>query len=394
MKAMTDGREALAHQAELCRSTGSTFVAKVLEAVGRHLPLAPISSRMIQGWTGDLFAAAVALRINGALHALARRGKPQSLADLYSGEHDDFDGAITEALSQEDQFIADWLRHPTQTNEVARGAAIMSALMTVAAERPMPFQLLELGASCGLNLNLARYAYRLGSVSAGDPASAVCIAPHWRGADPPAGEVSIAEARGVDLSPLSASDPTHRERLLAFTWADQPARLERLEAALRVAVAHPPEVHQGEAKPWLERRLAEPQPEGVCRAVVHTMFLQYLTDRDRHEIAAMLATAGASATAERPLVEIGLEWTSDRREVQLRCTRWPTGESTVLATCHPYGDWMEWHGLQPAQSVRPRTDAAVVSEVEVTESGAADTVRLPSSSRGSEAYQRTPVTTV
>ncbi len=362
IKVITEGREALAYQAEFCRSTGSTFIAKVLEAASRHLPLAPISSRMIQGWKGDLFAAAVALRINGALHALARRGKPQSLADLYSGEHDDFDGAIAEALSQEDQFIADWLRHPTQTNEVARGAAIMSALMTVAAERPMPFQLLELGASCGLNLNLARYAYRLGSVSAGDPTSAVRIAPQWRGADPPAGEVSVVAARGVDLNPLSASDQTHRERLLSFTWADQPARLERLDAALRVAVAHPPELHQGEAKPWLERALAEPQPEGVCRAVFHSMFLQYLTDHGRNEVAAMLAAAGARATVERPLVEIGLEWTADRREVQLRCNRWPTGESTVLAICDPYGDWMEWRGPQPVQAVRPIADATMVSE--------------------------------
>ena len=41
--------------------------------------------------------------------------------------------AIAAALAQEDQFIADWIRHPTQTNEVARGAAIMAALMTVAA---------------------------------------------------------------------------------------------------------------------------------------------------------------------------------------------------------------------------------------------------------------------
>ena len=258
----------------------------------------------------------------------------------------------------------------------------------------MPFQLLELGASCGLNLNLARYAYRLGSVSAGDPTSAVRIAPQWRGADPPSSAVSVVAARGVDLNPLSASDPTHRERLLAFTWVDQPARLDRLVAALEVAVAHPPEVHHGEAKLWLERRLAERQPEGVCRAVVHTMFLQYLTDHDRHEIAAMLATAGAKATAERPLVEIGFEWTSDRREVQLRCSRWPTGESTVLATCHPYGDWMEWHGLRPAQAVTPSTDTAMASEVEVTESGAADTVRLLSSSRGSVAHQRTPVATV
>lgn len=344
MLATTGARHSFVRQAETCRSSGSAFVAAVLEAVDRQLGLAPLSSAMVHGWTGDPAAAAVALRVNGALHALARRGTPPYLAALYDGQHDDFDGAVAEALSQEDQFIADWIRYPTQTNEVARGAAIMSALMTVAAERPMPFQILELGSSCGLNLNLARYAYRLGGVSAGDPTSPVRIEPQWRGADPPAAPVSILSAQGVDLNPLSALDPAHRERLLSFTWADQPSRQRRLEGALAVAIAHRPQVHRGDAKLWLTQRLAERQPEGVCRAVVHTMFVQYLSAGDRQEIAAMMAAAGAGATAERPLIEVGLEWTPDRREVQLRFTRWPDGESTVLATCHPYGDWVAWRG--------------------------------------------------
>lgn len=354
MLAVTGARHAFARQAESCRSSGSDFVAAVLEAVDRQLHLAPLSSRMVQSWTGDPAAAAVALRVNGALHALARRGSPPYLAALYSGQHDDFDGAVAEALSEQDQFIADWMRYPTQTNEVARGAAIMSTLMTVAAARPMPFQILELGSSCGLNLNLARYAYRLGAVAAGDLSSPVRIEPQWRGAAPPAAQVSILSAEGVDLNPLSALDPAHRERLLSFTWADQPSRSRRLEAALQVAIAHPPRVHRGDAKLWLTQRLAERQSEGVCRAVVHTMFLQYLGDQDRQGIAAMLAAAGAGATAERPLIEIGLEWTADRREVQLRFTRWPDGESAVLATCHPYGDWVEWRG---AASLRDQADA-------------------------------------
>jgi hypothetical protein len=343
----TGAKYAFVHQAENCRSTGSAFVAAVLEAVDRQLSHAPLSRKMVEDWPGDAAAAAIALRFNGALHALARRGKPPYLAALYSGQHDDFDGAIAEALSQEDQFIADWMRYPTQTNEVARGAAIMSALMMVAAERPMPFQILELGSSCGLNLNLARYAYKLGAVSAGDPSSAVRIEPQWRGEDPPAAPVSIVSAQGVDLNPLSALDPAHRERLLSYTWADQPARSRRLEAALQVAIAHPPQVHRGDAGLWLAQRLAERQPEGVCRAIVHTMFVQYLSDPERKELAAMMAAAGAGATAERPLIEIGLEWTTDRREVQLRFTRWPDGESAVLAICHPYGDWVTWRGSPP-----------------------------------------------
>lgn len=334
----------LARQADRCRELGSPFIADVLEAADRQLDRAPVTAAMVRGWPGDRAAAAVALRLNGALHALARRGAPEALAALYRGEHGDFDGAIGAALAAEDRFIAHWMRHPTQTNEVARAAATMAALMTAPLARPMPFELLELGASCGLNLNLARYAYDLGPVKAGDPASPVRIAPRWRGWPPPERPVEIATARGVDLLPLNAADPAHRERLLSFVWADQPVRLRRLEAALQIAVDHPPRIDQGDAAGWLAQRLAEPAVPGRCRAVVHTMVLQYLSPVERRQVFDLMAAAGERATSDTPLIWISFEWTLDRREVELRLTWWPTGASAVLARCHPYGDWIDWLG--------------------------------------------------
>lgn len=336
------GTRELARQAGKCRTMGSTFVASVLEAADRQLAMAPMTHAMVSAWPGDAAAAAVALRVNGALHALARRGTPKYLAALYDGEHGDFDGAVAAAFTREDPFIADWIRSPTQTNEVARAAAVMAALMVAPLQRPMPFQLLELGSSCGLNLNLARYAYRLGGVLAGDPLSAVHIAPEWRGPTLSATPVSIVGARGVDLQPLSASDPQHRERLLSFAWADQPARSKRLEEALQIAVEHPPRVDRGDAVTWLSERLAEPQEIGCCRVVVHSMVMQYLGMPDRQAVAEMIAAAGARASTEQPLIRIGFEWTTDRREVELRLSAWPTGRTVVLARCDPYGEWLEW----------------------------------------------------
>jgi len=342
MSLKTDGTQDFLLTADRCRAMGSTFIASVLESVVAQLPRAPVSAAMIRNWPGDPAAAALALRVNGALHALARRETPKRLAQLYRGEHNDFDGAIAAALSEQDQFIADWLRHPTQTNEVARAGATMAALMASARRWGMPFELLELGSSCGLNLNLAHYAYRLGGTEAGDRASTVRIEPRWRGAPPPLVPVSIATARGVDLHPLDASDSQDRERLLAFAWADQPARMDRLEKALEIAHAHPPQVDLGDAPAWLARRLSEPQRAGYCRAVVHTMFLQYLDQRHRANLTAILDAAGSRATPDRPLVWISFEWTADRSEVELRLTSWPRGETRVLAKCHPYGDAIEW----------------------------------------------------
>ncbi|MEE2850531.1 MAG: DUF2332 family protein [Pseudomonadota bacterium] len=332
----------LAAQADRCRAMGSPFVARVLEAASRQLSNAPITAARLNDWPGDQAAAALALRLNGALHALARAGRSYALTSLYRRDHSDFDAAVADALARNDRYIADWILHPPQTNEVARAAALMSALMAAPLDRAMPFELLELGSSCGLNLNLDRYAYALGSASAGDPFSDVQIEPLWQGPSPKVVPVSIAAARGVDLNPLNAADPAHRERLLAFAWADQPARTQRLENALRIAADHPPRIDQGDAVPWLADRLAEPQTVGRCRVVMHTMVLQYLSDDDRRQITALLSIAGRRADADRPLLWISFEWTRDRSHVELQLTAWPTGETRVLARCHPYGDELEW----------------------------------------------------
>ncbi|WP_236632227.1 DUF2332 domain-containing protein [Caulobacter sp. BP25] len=341
-RAEVRGGSEFLRQADRCRAMGAPFVASVLEAVERQLPHAPISAAMIRSWEGDPAAAAIAMRFNGALNALARRGASASLTRLYGGDHSDFDGAIAEALSLEDAFIARWLEHPPQTNEVARAGAIVAALLTARTRWNMPFELLDLGTSAGLNLNLARYFYRLGAISVGDPTSAVRVEPQWRGPSPPIAPLEIASARGVDLQPLDASNPEHRERLLSFAWANQQDRYKRLEAALQIASIHPPRVDQGDAMTWLNERLEEPQPEGRGRAVIHTMFIQYLSDQDRLQIDETMEQAGARASDKRPLLRIGFEWTPDRSKVELRLTQWPTGSTRVLAICHPYGDWLDW----------------------------------------------------
>ena len=344
----------LVRQADRCRAIGSPFVASVLEAAERQLFLAPLTEAVIRNWPGDPAAAAIALRLNGALHALARRGSPSFLAELYRREHDDFDRAVAIALSREDAFIADWMRHPTQTNEVARAAAVMCALMAAPLARLMPFDLLELGSSCGLNLNLDLYDYRLGEARAGDPSSQVKIAPEWRGPPPSVRQVSISSARGVDLQPLSASSSADRERLLSFVWADQPVRSKRLQEALKIAALRPPHVDQGHAVTWLAERLAEPHPIGHCRAVVHSMVVQYFDDAERQRLSDLMTEAGEQASADCPLIWIQFEWTLDRRSVELRLTSWPTGETVVLATGHPYGDWLAWEGTEAAGVVNER----------------------------------------
>jgi hypothetical protein len=341
------GRMELLRQAEFARSIGSPFVAAILEAGERQLDKAPLTAALISRWPGDLAAAAVAMRFNAALHALARCGSMPALTGLYRGTNGDFDGAVAEALRNADEEICISMARPTQTNEVGRAAAILCALMIAHKDTGTAFELLELGSSCGLNLNLGRYSYELAGRKLGTPASSVCIAPEWRGVAPPTFEpIDIVSARGVDLNPSDPSDPATTERMLSYIWADQFARMERLKSALCLARKYKPKVDCDKAPFWLAKRLAEPQAEGVCRAIFHSMFIQYLEPSERHEVISSIIEAGERADAQKPVAWISFEWTPNRSEVRLLLSLWPQGTTRHLATCHPYGAWIHWHDLQ------------------------------------------------
>ena len=334
----------LARGASVARALGSDFVADVLEAGQRQLEKAPEVHRMIADWPGDPARAAVAMRFNGALHALARRGDIPSLTALYKTRSGDFDGPIGDALSRESAAIASWMERPPQTNEVGRAAAIVAALTVAQGTEDLPIELLEIGASAGLNLNLGLYGYDLGGVPLGDAHSRVRIAPSWTGPAIRPARLDIVSARGVDLDPLDPADEATRERLLAYVWADQPTRAERLSQAIAVAQRHPPSIDRQDAASWLTARLSQPQHDGVCRVIFHSMVLQYLSARDRTLVRQTVEAAGARATARRPLVQIGYEWNPARTAVRLQMTRWPEGITHDLASCHAYGAWIDWSG--------------------------------------------------
>ena len=338
-----DGRTELCRQAEVCRNLGSEFVAAVLEAASRQLHQAPMTEAVIASWPGDRAAAAISMRLNGALHAIARRGTVADLSALYRGEHQAFDRAIGAAFATCDAFIIEWLRDPTQTNEVGRSAALMAALMVAADRFGLPFELYELGTSCGLNLNLGRYSFDLGGIAVGQADSPLHIAPQWHGNQPHPAQVEIMAAFGVDRHPLDARNTDSCERLLAFIWADQHNRTRRLEQALDIARANPPRIDEGEAIDWIKDRLAAPQQPRICRVVFHSMFRQYLPGPEQTKLTDLILAAGSEATDDRPLAWVSLEWTPNRKEVQLSLTCWPDGQSRVLATCHPYGEWIHWH---------------------------------------------------
>ncbi len=346
-------------EARKARAFGKPLAAALMMALARVLPRAPVLFETVENWPGDLAADGVTFRLNAGLHALALAGRAGPLERLYGiGGHsmilppEALDRALDAVLAENADTLLDWLSHPTQTNEVARVAGLVAALLELGRERALPCELLELGASAGLNLNLAHYAVQLGTQAVCARDSAVALAPEWRGRAAAAGDVMIARARGVDLHPLDVSDPADRQSLRAYVWPGETRRSARLEAAIGLARMLPPLVEPGLASSWLARLLAAPQPAGVRRVVFHSMVLQYAAPAERAAIDAALAAAGRAATPERPLARVSIEWRADRRAVELTIAEWQgrpdDGEARLAGTCHPYGEWIEWRGLSPS----------------------------------------------
>lgn len=336
-------RAAFRDQARFCRGLGSVLTADILDTVAKTLDRSSETGRRVLDWDGDPRSNAdnVMLRLTGGLHALARTGKDEALAAAYRGGAS-VDLAIQAALAEHDAELVQWLELPPQTNEVGRAAAVMAGLMIAADRYALPIDILELGASAGLVLNLNRYRYDLGGVETGEPTSPLLLAPEWKGNPPPAAPVDIITQSGVDRSPIYLSTPEAAERLVAYIWPDQPERIERAETAIRLARAFTPPVVVGEAADWTEKRLATRQADGVMRIIYHTIAFQYFPDEQKRRIRDAIDQSASEATEDRPFGWLSLEMNEETGAIELRLKLWPSGEDMHLANTHPHVSWIDW----------------------------------------------------
>lgn len=340
-------RSAFRRQEQWCHAMHAPVYARLCAAVADGLTRDTRTGARVLDWPGDPNADALPLRLLGGVNALVRAGRDDALAAVFGGEPDGVEAALAGALRRHDEAVLPWLDGPPQTNEVGRAAAIAAGLLVVAKRFGPAMELLELGSSAGLLLNLARYCYDLGGVAAGDPASPLAITPEWRGALPPSAPLEVCAARGVDLAPLDLRDAATRERLLTYVWPEQPARLARLERAVAIARLHPPRIDRADGAEWIGQWLAGPQPAGVTRVAFHSIALQYLPLAGRERVRVAIEAAGTRATEERPLAWLGFEMDPARGAVALNLRTWPRGEQSEFASCHPHASWIEWHRGPP-----------------------------------------------
>lgn len=341
-------RAAFRLQATYCAATGSPLTALIVGTLADTLDRSTRTGARILDWPGDPMIDALKLRIAGGLNALARRGDDAGLSALYRDGAGDAASILRRVLAEHDDWLHEWLDSAPQTNEVGRAAVLWPGIMAASARFGPRIELLELGASGGLNLNMDRFGYDLGGVVAGDPASAVQLHPVWSGAPPVAAPVEVIDRAAVDLNPLDMTQPEVANRMLAYIWPDQGDRVARAEAAIAIARAFPPPVEPGDGADWIEARLAMPQQPGVTRLVYHSIALQYFPPEDRERVRLALAAAGACATPDRPLAWLSMEFHDQVTLAELRLTCWPgDGHHQLLARCHPHGARVEWLGGDP-----------------------------------------------
>jgi hypothetical protein len=341
---MTDISDVFRLQGVACAELGSPFMGQLMPLIADRLRAGTAVADLILNWDGDPAPSAdsVPLRFAGALHDLARSGA--ALAEFYPPARPDDDtlwAAVADAMVRHEAVLLQWMTSAPQTNEVRRAAAIVPALHMVAGAVAMPVSLMELGASAGLNLRCDRFCVQAGDVTFGPRDSGVQIAPNWDGPVPAPASVDVVARAGVDLNPIDPATDAGKARLLAYLWPDQPDRIMRTDAAIDLARRVGAQMVKADAIDWLSGALT-PVP-GVARVVYHTVAWQYFPAAVQAAGEALLADAGATATAQTPLARISME-ADGGAGAALRVTLWPGGETLELARVDFHGRWVRWVG--------------------------------------------------
>ena len=338
--------EGMRAQAEHCLRNDAPITASIIIAQIALIDGGTQCGRKIKNWPGKPLEDAMPLRLTGGLHHLYLTKKEPRLADIYEGrltKQSDIDALVAKVVADHDAALLPWFDNPPQTNESGRSAGFMGALLWLSGKVGSQFELLELGASAGVNTMMGRYHYQLGSVSAGPEASPMQIRPEWKGPNPPNAQVEIISAQACDQNPIDLTDDETAQRLKGYIWPEMPTRFERMEAAITLAKQQPPDVTKADAADWVEQQLKLPQVAGHTRVLMHSIVWQYLPSQTKARIEAAMMDAGSKASEDHPLAWISLETNRKTFSHELIVRYWPGGEKGILlGHAHAHGAWLEW----------------------------------------------------
>ncbi len=175
---MNNVLSALEWQADHAERNGAPATARAIRGA---IPLLQGNSecgRRMREWPGLSLEDAMPLRFTGGLHNLYLTGKVPDLGAVYRQEMTDqgaVNAVVAAAVSAHDMELAGWFDGPPQTNEAGRSASVMVQLLWLSQRLGPRFELLELGASAGINTMMDRFHFDFGGVESGDPDSPMRI---------------------------------------------------------------------------------------------------------------------------------------------------------------------------------------------------------------------------
>lgn len=252
----------------------------------------------------------------------------------------------TFVLAHADELVAECGTHRVQTNEPLR----LAPLLPVLSEFDGPLALLEIGAAAGLCLYPDRYSYRVvdahgterARIDPHDGPSPVVLTSTVTGPLPVMRMPEIVWRGGIDLAPLDAADPRHRDWLRGLIWPGEEGRDERIVAALDIVAADPPVLFKGDAMARLAE-LAALAPAEATLVVTTPGVLVYLPWPERAALIAGIRRLGAHwITIDAP----GL--LRDMWRPPVDPERWPGSvvalDGRVRASADPLGRHWEWRG--------------------------------------------------
>ncbi len=316
-----------------------------------------------------------------ALHDRVLAGAAPELAAYYrsAGGRRAPDAGLAAALAacldgQWPILLAHLRQGATQTNEIARGAAIWPALGAVAhATSARDLALLDFGCSAGLNLGVDQYALRYlgdggvwherGPARDGRRAE---IESRWLGAQPPpaASDWRLARRHGLDPAPVDVNQPERLRWLQACLWPHDAMRRERLARAAAQLQALPFTLTRARdciaaIEPWL-REL----PAGLQPVLLTSWVLYYLPKAELARLRAAvdglclshglawicgeLPTLSARDAPVPPLPE--LPPGEPAASATLWTLRWANAgraAERTLGWSHPHGRWVAWQADLP-----------------------------------------------
>lgn len=249
----------------------------------------------------------------GPAHPPYRAVGPDARADAVDARH------LADAFTPDRPIWSKLARRHVQTNETSRAVAWMWPAHLLRHRLEEPVDLVDVGASAGLNL----VADRLPRVWSREDGAPLAVDP-----------LPVLGVRtGFDERPVDAADEVQARWLLACIWPGQTARLERLEAAVGAWRAASP-------RPELVACAAGEVPDRLPRGdrtvlAYQTIVRDYLEPRERATYEAGMRRWLAESPPDRA-VWVELEHDPSDTVYPARIVAHTARGSFALAACQPH----------------------------------------------------------